>query len=321
MAERWQQWMPFHIDRWRGSMHVQAMRAAARMGYLYLLAAAWQSDDCSLRDDDEELQIRAALDDEEWKENSATILRRFTKREDGRLVNDVLLSEWKRAEEKFKTNQARAEATNRKRATNAGRMPHEREAHALTGTGTGTLTGTSTETEKTFASTADAVPAGSSVSSDRGALLDTLPLNDGTHYEVREDDLARDNPLYPGVDVAQAYRAMKAYLLANPRRAKTRGGIRRFMNNWLSRSQNSVRGVAAPARLDAAMGSVRPQRDEAAEAEEEAARREAALSYWREMKALGRPIYAREAPRWAREVLENVVSSPLPVLSCFQTDN
>jgi uncharacterized protein YdaU (DUF1376 family) len=321
VAERWQQWMPFHIDRWRGSMHVQSMRAAARIGYLYLLAAAWQSDDCSLSDDDEELQIRAALDDEEWRENSAAILRRFTKGEDGRLVNVVLLSEWKRAEEKFKTNQARAEATNRKRATNAGRTPHEREAHALTGTGT--LTGTSTETEKTFASTADAVPAASRVSPDRGALLDTLPLNDGTHYEVREDDLARDNPLYPGVDVPQAYRAMKAYLLANPRRTKTRGGIRRFMNNWLSRSQNAVRGVAVPARPDAAMGSVRAcsARDEAAEAEEEAARREAALSYWREMKAMGRPIYAREAPRWVREALECVVSSQLPVLSCFQTDN
>ena len=317
MAERWQQWMPFHIDRWRGSMHVQAMRAAARIGYLYLLAAAWQSDDCSLSDDDEELQIRAALDDEEWKENSAAILRRFTKNEDGRLVNVVLHSEWKRAEEKFKTNQARAEATNKKRATNAGRAPQEREAHALTGTGT--LTGTSTETEKTFASTADAVPADSRVAVDRGALLDTLPLNDGTDYEVREDDLARDNPLYPGVDVPQAYRAMKAYLLANPRRTKTRGGIRRFMNNWLSRSQNAARGVAA--RPDAAMGSVRPQRDEAAEAEEEAARREAALGYWREMKALGRPIYAREAPRWAREVLENVVSSQLPVLSCQFENN
>jgi len=319
VAERWQQWMPFHIDRWRGSVHVQAMRPAARIGYLYLLASAWQSDGCSLCDDDEGLRIQAGLDDAEWKMNSATILRRFTKNEDGRLVNVVLLSEWKRAEEKFKTNQARAETTNRKRATNAGRAPHEREAHALTGT----LTGTSTETEKTFASTADAVHAASRVSEDRGALLDTLPLNDGTHYEVREDDLARDSPLYPGVDVPQAYRAMKAYLLANPRRAKTRSGIRRFMNNWLSRSQNAVRGVAVQARPDAGMGSVRPRgaRDEAAEAEEEAARREAALSYWREMKALGRPIYAREAPRWVREVLECVVSSPLPVLSCFQTDN
>ena len=310
MAERWQQWMPFHIDRWRGSMHVQSMRAAARMGYLYLLAAAWQREDCSLRDDEEELQIQAALDDEEWKEHSAAILRRFTKREDGRLVNTVLLAEWKIAEEKFKTNQARAVATNKKRATNAGRTPDEREAHALTGTGTETSTGT----EKTLASTARAVPADFPAFAVRGPLLETLPLNDGTAYEVREDDVVRDEPLYPGVDVRQEYRAMKAYLLANPRKTKTRSGIRRFMHNWLSRSQNSGRVVVMPARADAAMGLVRA-RSESEAAAEEAACREAALSYWGEMKALGRPIYAREAPRWVREVLEPVVSCQLSVVS------
>ena len=107
---------------------------------------------------------------------------------------------------------------------------------------------------------------------------------------------------------------MKAYLLANPRKTKTRSGIRRFMHNWLSRSQNSGRVVVMAARADAAMGSVRV-RSESEAAAEEAACREAALSYWGEMKALGRPIYAREAPRWVREVLEPVVSSPLSVLS------
>jgi hypothetical protein len=312
MAERWQQWMPFHIDRWRGSVHVQAMRATARIGYLYLLASAWQSDDCSLCTDEAELQIQAGLDDEEWREHAEKILRRFTKRDDGRLVNAVLLSEWKRAEEKFKANQARAEATNRKRAANAERSPEPHEAHALTGTDTGT----GTETEKTLASTAPAVPAAASVRPVRGALLETLPLNDGTSYEVREEDLARDEPLYPGVEVRQEYRGMKAYLLANPRLAKTRSGIRRFMHNWLSRSQNATRvssvlprANAAPLRPSASLGSARTRSagDEAVEAEEEAAQREAALSYWREMKSLGRPIYAKEAPRWAREALESVV--------------
>ena len=318
MAERWQQWMPLHIDRLRGSVHVQAMPPEARIGYLYLLASAWQSEDCSLSDDDEELRVQSGLSEEEWREHSAKILRRFTKREDGRLVNAVLLAEWKIAEEKFKTNQARAAATNRKRATNAGRTPDERGAHALTGTGT--LTGTSTETEKTFASTADAVPAGVPFLAVRGLLLDWLPLNDGTAYEVREDDLARDEPLYPGVDVRQEYRAMKAYLLANPRKTKTRSGIRRFMHNWLSRSQNSGRVVVMPARPDAAIGSVRA-RSESEAAAEEAACREAALSYWGEMKALGRPIYAREAPRWVREELEPDVSCQFSVVSLETTEN
>lgn len=61
MAARWQQWMPFHIDRWKGSAHVQAMSAAARSGYLYLLTAAWQTTDCSLPAEDDELAVLAGL--------------------------------------------------------------------------------------------------------------------------------------------------------------------------------------------------------------------------------------------------------------------
>ena len=104
MAERWQQWMPFHIDRWRGSAHVQAMRAAARAGYLYLLAAAWQSEDCSLPADDEELQVLSGLRDDEWQEHGPRILRRFTKRADSRFENKVLVLEWEKARNLVRQN-------------------------------------------------------------------------------------------------------------------------------------------------------------------------------------------------------------------------
>lgn len=87
----------------------------------------------------------------------------------------------------------------------------------------------------TLASTALAVPAA------RGKLLGTLPLTGGRTYEVREDDLARDGPLYPGVDVQQEYRKMKGWLMADPKRQKTPQGIRKFMNGWLSTAQDKAR--------------------------------------------------------------------------------
>jgi len=97
---------------------------------------------------------------------------------------------------------------------------------------------TSTNTT-TLASTAIAVPAA------RGKLLGTLPLTGGRTYEVREDDLARDGPLYPAVDVIQEYRNMKGWLMAAPQRQKTPQGIRKFMNSWLSREQDKARPQGA----------------------------------------------------------------------------
>ena len=48
MPAKWQQWMPFRIDAFKGSPAVQAMHPSARSGYLYLLTYAWQTDDCTI---------------------------------------------------------------------------------------------------------------------------------------------------------------------------------------------------------------------------------------------------------------------------------
>lgn len=92
--------MPFHIDRFRGSLHVQGMPGAAKWGYLSLLASAWQSDDCTLPTDNYELQILADLTAKEWKQFGALILRRFTE-DNGRLINRVLFDEWSEAKANY----------------------------------------------------------------------------------------------------------------------------------------------------------------------------------------------------------------------------
>lgn len=65
-----------------------------------------------------------------------------------------------------------------------------------------------------------------------------LPLNDGTGYEVSQEQSQEWAGLYPAVNVIQQLRNMKGWLDANPTRLKTRKGIMRFINGWLSREQD-----------------------------------------------------------------------------------
>lgn len=72
-----------------------------------------------------------------------------------------------------------------------------------------------------------------------------LPLNDGDIYPVTQEQAAEWGSLYPAVDVMQQLRAMKGWLNANPAKRKTRRGILRFVNAWLSREQDRGRGAPA----------------------------------------------------------------------------
>ena len=65
-----------------------------------------------------------------------------------------------------------------------------------------------------------------------------LPLNDKTFHAVTEEDVSKYRELYPAVNVEQELRNMYGWLDSNPKRLKTRGGIKRFITNWLSKEQN-----------------------------------------------------------------------------------
>ena len=71
-----------------------------------------------------------------------------------------------------------------------------------------------------------------------------LPLVDGTDFEISVEMVAELSGLYPAVDVEQQLRNMRGWLLANPKNRKTKAGIMRFVNSWLSRQQNSARPAA-----------------------------------------------------------------------------
>lgn len=66
----------------------------------------------------------------------------------------------------------------------------------------------------------------------------TLTLNDKTEYPIYQSMIDEWIDLYPNVDVMQELRNMKGWCNANPDRRKTKRGILRFINGWLSREQD-----------------------------------------------------------------------------------
>lgn len=66
----------------------------------------------------------------------------------------------------------------------------------------------------------------------------TLPLNDGSGYGVTRHDVERYEAWYPAVDVLQELRNMAGWCDANPKKRKTRSGIRKFINHWLANAQD-----------------------------------------------------------------------------------
>ena len=70
-----------------------------------------------------------------------------------------------------------------------------------------------------------------------------LPLNDGTEKAVTEEEVEKWQGLYPAVDIMSELRKMVGWLDGNPKNKKTRAGIGRFINSWLSRAQDGAKKV------------------------------------------------------------------------------
>jgi len=70
----------------------------------------------------------------------------------------------------------------------------------------------------------------------------TLTLNDKSEYPFYQSDLDKYAELYPGIDILQQFKKMVGWLDANPARRKTKAGIKRFVNSWLSKAQDRSGG-------------------------------------------------------------------------------
>lgn len=77
----------------------------------------------------------------------------------------------------------------------------------------------------------------------------TLPLNTGEEHPVTQGEVEIWKDLYPAVDVMQALRNMRGWLLGNQKRRKTRHGIGRFIQGWLAKEQDAPRASPPQARI------------------------------------------------------------------------
>lgn len=70
------------------------------------------------------------------------------------------------------------------------------------------------------------------------AAVIELILNDKSLYPITQQDINGWIEIYPSVNILQELRKMKGWLDSNPTKRKTKQGIKRFINSWLSREQD-----------------------------------------------------------------------------------
>jgi len=93
----------FYPNDWLSSTHIMLMTPEQEGAYIRLLAIEWQSEDCGLPDNDEELSILSRLG-EGWFVGSEKIRSCFFVK-DGRLFNQRLLDERKKQDDWIKKSE------------------------------------------------------------------------------------------------------------------------------------------------------------------------------------------------------------------------
>lgn len=76
------------------------------------------------------------------------------------------------------------------------------------------------------------------IPSELYADVEAVILNDNSEWKPTQSAFEEYVRLYPGVDVKQAFREMRAWCINNPTKRKTRNGVKRFVGGWLGRAQD-----------------------------------------------------------------------------------
>lgn len=74
---------------------------------------------------------------------------------------------------------------------------------------------------------------------DDSQVMAIMPLTCSKSFELKQSQTDKWEILYPAVNLKSEVSKMIGWLDANPTKRKTARGIIRFMNNWLSRAQDS----------------------------------------------------------------------------------
>lgn len=127
-------------------------------------------------------------------------------------------------------------ATAKSRAQTAKRVAnHRSNADGNDNCNGQSVTGALAREEKKRKERKEEVP--SSLPEDQVAF--EFPLNDGSAYQLSNDQVTEFVELYPAVNVDAELRACLGWNRSNPKKRKTRTGILKHINGWLAGKQDS----------------------------------------------------------------------------------
>lgn len=132
----------------------------------------------------------------------------------------------------------------RKKSKNSGVTPE-----SLRSKDTDTDTDTEADKDIKTISPEPAEPSAGAQEQPAPEAVITLPLNTGAEHPVTRGEIDQWAALYPAVNVEQALRNMKGWLIGNSTRRKTRAGIGKFIQAWLAKEQDSPRSPPPSARV------------------------------------------------------------------------
>jgi hypothetical protein len=74
----------------------------------------------------------------------------------------------------------------------------------------------------------------------KGMDLEELPLKDGNEWTPDEKFLDEMVKAYPKKNIDSEFQSMRAWLISNPAEQKPKAGIKKFVNGWLKRADDST---------------------------------------------------------------------------------
>ncbi|MBS5795024.1 MAG: replication initiator protein A [Clostridiales bacterium] len=70
-----------------------------------------------------------------------------------------------------------------------------------------------------------------------------IPLKDSSYYNLNKQDVDTYKSLYPNINIEQEIKNIIGWNIANPSKRKTKKGIKKHINTWLSSSNQNKGGV------------------------------------------------------------------------------
>lgn len=93
--------------------------------------------------------------------------------------------------------------------------------------------------ERVLRESKDSLSQSDQIAHGMEANVEAIPLTDGTEWRPTVSEYDEYCRLYPSIDVFDSFRRMRAWSLSNPTKKKTRNGVKRFVNTWLSKEQDN----------------------------------------------------------------------------------